>query len=178
MLLAQRKRVIEAPETAPATLDEAIRRVELMGRIHRRLYLPNALEQSVGDYLRALCSDLMDATGAAGVEVRVHADSARLDLERLTVLSLIVTELMTNSLKHAFGGRAGGVIAIDLTREADSLMLTVTDDGPGMPAAPDARPPAAQGLGLMILDSLARQLGAELRLPGPGQSATRLIFAA
>lgn len=178
MLRAQRKQVSEAPETAPATLDEAIRRIELMGRIHRRLYRPEALEQPVGDYLRALCAELVDATGASGVECRVRADAVRLDLERLTALSLIVTELMTNSLKHAFRGRAGGAITIDLTREADKLALTVTDDGPGMPDAAAPSAAAARGLGLVILDSLARQLGAELHLPGPGQSATRLEFAA
>lgn len=174
LLALKKKRIVAHPESAPAVMDEAIHRLELMGRIHRRLYSPEALDQDTGDYLRGLCADLLEATGARNIVCLVDADRTRLDITRLTALSMLVTELMTNSLKHAFNGRAGGTISIDLKRIGDRLALTVGDDGPGMPPMAEARP----SLGLTIIRSLAQQLGGELSLPGPGQSATRLVFAA
>jgi len=174
LLALKKKRIVAHPESAPAVIDEAIHRLELMGRIHRRLYSPEALDQDTGDYLRGLCADLLEATGARNIVYLVEADRTRLDITRLTALSMLVTELMTNSLKHAFHGRARGTISIDLKRIDERYALTVKDDGPGMPHEAEARP----SLGLTIIRSLAQQLGGELSLPGPGQTATRLVFPA
>jgi two-component sensor histidine kinase len=105
----------------------------------------------------------------------VDADDVRLDLTRLTALSLIVNEVMSNSLKHAFKGRSGGTITLDLKRmTAGRVALTVADDGPGFPAAA----PCAASLGLKIVRGLAAQLGGEVSTPPVKGTATRIEFAA
>lgn len=176
LLALHKERVTEDPADAAGVFDEAVRRLEVMGRLHRLLHDPAALDRPLDGYLRTLCADLLEAAGAGGVACRVEAADIRFDLSRLTTLSLLLTELMTNSLKHAFRGRPGGIIAVTLVRlPSGRLELTVADDGPGMPERGDGGA-AGRSLGLGIAVALARQLGGDLLLPGPGESATRLVF--
>lgn len=176
-LLSLKKRLIAAePAKAATVIDEAIARIDVIGRIHRRLYQSETVDLDIGDHLRGLCADLVEATGASNVTCTVCADPVRLDVGRLTTLSLLVTELLTNSLKYAFQGRADGRLDVELKHGDDGqLLLTVRDDGPGMPADP---PADRRTLGLAIVEGLAKQLGGALTLPGPGASATRLAFSA
>lgn len=175
LLALNREQVAADPAAAPAVFDEAVRRLEVIGRLHRLLHDPAALDRPLEEYLRTLCADLLDAAGAGGIACRVEAADIRFDLGRLTTLSLLLTELITNSLKHAFRGRSGGLVAVTLGRlPSGRLELTVADDGPGMPARGTG--PGGGSLGLVIADALARQLQGELILPAPGDSTTRLLF--
>lgn len=177
MLTAQRKQIAADPSLAPALLDETMARLDMMGRLHRRLHKPTAVEQPLPQYLQELCSDLLEATGARNIVCLVDADDVRLDLTKLTAMSLLVAELMTNSLKHAFHGAETGTISINLKQLPDGLVgLDVTDSGPGMP--PRARQWPAQGLGHTIIRGLASQLGGDLRMPRPGSSTFGLTFPA
>lgn len=172
LLSLHRESAAADPARAARTLDDAMERLEVMGRLHRRLHDPDALERPLEEHVRGLCAEVLDAAGAEGVECRVAVEDARLDLQRLTVLSLVLTELMTNSVKHAFRGRPGGTIHVRLSTEGGRVALSVGDDGPGMPEGAAA----SESLGLRIVRALADQLGARLHLPGPGESTTRVVF--
>jgi len=174
LLALQKRRVAADPAAAPAIFEDAIQRLEAMSRLHRRIHDPAALDRPLQAYLGDLCADLVEGSGAEGVVCRVEADDVRLDLQRLTALSMIVNEVMTNSLKHAFRGRAGGTITIDLRRLPDGrCAMTLADDGPGLPADPDP-----SGLGTKIVRGLAAQLNGTVSTPpGPG-AATRVEFSA
>ena len=173
LLLLQKAAVAADPASASGAFDDAIHRLEMMARLHRRLHDPAALDQPLGTYLDGLCDDVLKAAGASGVACRVTADDVRLDLRGLTSLSLILTELVTNSVKHAFKGRDHGVIEVDLKRLGPHrAALTVADDGPGMPRK------VVPSLGLQIIQGLASQLDGELVLPEPGSSLTRVEFPA
>ncbi|MDZ4371842.1 MAG: histidine kinase dimerization/phosphoacceptor domain -containing protein [Phenylobacterium sp.] len=143
-----------------AALDSAASRIETMSSMHRRLYDPSTAEAPIDAYLRDLASDLTSLSGAEGVEVRVEADPVTLDISRLMTLSLLVTELVVNALKHAFVGRPSGCIRIILKRQRPGrLVLEVSDDGRGYdPAGP------SDGLGSRIARDLARQLGGDLQV--------------
>jgi two-component sensor histidine kinase len=175
LLRLSRKQVQENPATAAEAYDDAIRRLEVISRLHRRLHTPEALQQPLPHYLRSLCTDLLDATGAQNIVCLVDADDVRLSLPKLTALSLLLVELMTNSIKHAFMERETGTIEIDLRTGSDGkARLVVSDDGPGVPDTQVA--PAGAGLGLKIIEGLAQQLGAELRLPARGSAKTEVLF--
>jgi two-component sensor histidine kinase len=89
-------------------------------------------------------------------------------------LSLIVAELVTNSLKHAFRDRADGLIAVSITGGRGVYTLFVTDDGPGLPK--DFGKTRKDSLGQGILQSLAGQLHGKLSFePGHGTVA-KLTF--
>jgi two-component sensor histidine kinase len=90
-------------------------------------------------------------------------------------VSLIVAELVTNSLKHAFEGRSDGNISVRIASEKGAYVLTVADDGPGMPVNAQAKKGGSLGQG--ILQSLAGQLHGRISFePGPGTVA-KLVFS-
>lgn len=178
LLHLQKRRVESDPAAVVSALDEAVRRIETMGRVHRRLYDPASAELPVDAHLRGLCDELLAASGDTRITARIDVQDVRLDITRLMTLSLLVTELVTNSLKHAFVARPSGVITLQLDmKDADRLELTVADNGCGLP--PGFDPAAGPGLGSRIVESLAAQLGGELRTEGgPDGTRTRLTFAA
>lgn len=173
LLMLQKSAVAADPATAAGAFDDAMHRLEMMARLHRRLHDPAALDQPPAAYLGGLCDDLLKATGASNIVCRVEADDVRLDLRGLTALSLILTELLTNSIKHAFKGRDHGTIRVELRRlDPHRAALSVADDGPGMPRQ------VVPSLGLQIIEGLVSQLEGELILPEPGSSLTRVVFPA
>lgn len=177
LLMMQKRRVVAEPALAGEVFDDAVQRLEIMARLHRKLYDPAVVDLPTEAYLRDLLADLVAGSAAREVTVDVEADDVRFDLPRLTALSLFVTEVATNALKHGIKGAEGGIISLRLTCDPDrACELTMHDNGPGMPAIPT---PASKGsLGLKIARGLASQLGGEVELPPPGSSRFRLRFAA
>lgn len=178
LLHLQKKKVAADPASASSALDEAQSRIETMSRIHRRLYDPASLDLPVAQYFQEICSDLLQATGAKNIVCMVDMPAIRLDIAPLTTLSLLVTELVTNSLKHAFADN-GGTITLKLERlDQGHLALTVSDNGRGLPAGESLA--TNKGLGTRIVQSLATQLGGEIKsVSGPEAGvAWRVVFAA
>lgn len=174
-LLQIKKRTIDNPQAAEA-LDEARERLVTMAQIHRRLYDPATLELSVAASLTALCDDLVQAAGVRDVTCSIEAEGVELDTPRLVTLFLLVAEVVTNSLKHAFNAGPSGRIRVSLLPQGGGFaVLVIGDDGPGFPAAS----PELQGrpsLGFGIMHSLAGQLDGRLDFPqGPG-ATVRLVF--
>ena len=178
LLHLQKRNITADPASASNALDEAQSRIETMSRIHRRLYDPASVDMPVADYFQEICADLLQATGARNIVCLVDMPAVRLDIARLTTLSLLVTELVTNSLKHAFT-EDGGTISLKLEQlDPQRLALTVSDNGRGMPQ--NATATASQGLGTRIVQSLAAQLGGEVK-PLTGQqkgAAWQVVFSA
>ncbi|MEO7026902.1 MAG: histidine kinase dimerization/phosphoacceptor domain -containing protein [Caulobacteraceae bacterium] len=174
-LLSLSKRSLGNDRDGVRALEAAQTRLELMSGVHRRLHDPDAVAQPVGPHLRQLCADLIKASEKPGVRLIVTAEPIVLELETLMSVSLIVAELVTNSLKHAFRGRDEGYIDVGLALNGRTCTLTVRDDGPGLPTTQ----PSASGsdrLGQNILQSLAAQLRGKLSFePGSGTTA-RLFF--
>jgi two-component sensor histidine kinase len=177
LLTLQRKKVGNDPQAALGALDEARVRLETISRIHRRLYDPSRIEMPVGQYLQELCSDMLDATGARNIVCLVEAPPLSFDLTRLTTLSLLVVEIVTNALKHAFVSGERGVITVRLERlDTDRMALTVADDGKGIPA--DFDPSTTRSLGFRISHGLAEQLGGKLTYEASDGTLVRLVFPA
>ena len=175
LLHLQRKQVEADPSLATSVIDEAVRRLDIMAKLHRRLHDPSSVDEPLPEYLRALCAQLLELTGARNIVCLVEADDLRLDLTKLTALSLLISELVTNSVKHAFRGDDGGTITVNLRRLPEGLArLEVSDDGPGLPEPSEGQ----AGLGLQIIRGLASQLQGALKLPSSGPWTVSLVFAA
>jgi two-component sensor histidine kinase len=176
LLALQKRKVAENPQAAISVFDEAQARLETIARIHRRLYDPARADQPIGQYLQELCSDLLDATGARNIVCLVDVPPVRLDLPRLTTLSLLVVEVVTNALKHAFRESERGTITIRLEAlAAGQAALSIADDGPGIPASFD--PARSRSLGFRIVQGLATQLDGTLTYANDGGTVVRLVFA-
>ena len=114
------------------SLAAAQRRLELLSAIHRRLYDPAASSQPVTTHLASLCDELVRAEGRNDLAIEVQPSALMLGPERLIILSLLVVEIVTNSLKHAFKDD-GGRIDVRINSISDPCELTVSDNGSGMP---------------------------------------------
>ena len=175
-LLWARTMELDGDSAGAEALEAARARLDMMSRVHRRLHDPKSVDLPIDDYLRSLCIDLIKASDTPDVRLTVSADPLVLNLEALMSVSLIVAELVTNSLKHAFNGRDAGEIAIAIVAGKGTCTLTVTDDGPGIPD--DFETANSGSLGQGILHSLARQLHGRISFEHGAGTVARLIFPA
>ena len=173
-LLMRRRKLLKSDSPCSEALETAQGRLETMSRVHRRLHDPESLDQPLQSYLESLCADLINASDTPTVRLTVDSAPVPLTLNGLMSLSLIVAELVTNSLKHAFRDRDDGQISVTLVASNGAYVLSVSDDGPGLPA--DFGKATGSSLGQGILQSLARQLHGKLVFEaGPGTVA-RMSF--
>jgi PAS domain S-box-containing protein len=140
-------------------------RIRSMALIHEELYESDDLAriEFVG-YLRRLTEHLFESFGIDESRIRLTVDvqNVLLTIERAIPLSLIINELLSNALKHAFPGNRSGEIHIQMRdREDGPFSLMVTDDGVGLP---DIDINSPDSLGLRLVNTLVSQLGAEMRL--------------
>jgi two-component sensor histidine kinase len=155
-------------------LQESQDRVRSMALVHESLYRSdNLAEVNFGEYAQNLIASLFRAYGPAAARLTVQTNIApvRLTIERAVPLGLVLNELMTNALKHAFPGERTGVVRAALRQEGDELCLCVTDNGVGLPAGFDAE--QVPSLGLRLIQILARQLDGQFRIApaNPGAEA-------
>jgi len=94
---------------------------------------------------------------ARGIAIRVDAELIEMGLHRAVPCALILNELVTNALKHAFPGERGGEVRVSLRQSAPGeLELSVQDNGVGCPQVLPAR--TGKSLGLRIVEILAKQV--------------------
>ena len=157
LLELQRRRATD-PATQEA-LGAALSRVESIARAHRHLYrggggAAGAVEMK--DYLADLCGALSDALFLHGtITLECATESAQMPRDRAVSIGLIVNELVTNAVKHAFAGRDRGSIRVSFREHAGGWQLVVADDGVGITER--QRPGVDGGLGQRLVDAFARQ---------------------
>ncbi|MBI4699360.1 MAG: PAS domain S-box protein, partial [Nitrospirae bacterium] len=146
---------------AAAIFRESQERIKSMAIVHERLYLSeNLAEIDLGEYIDALTKDIMRAFGAEpsriGLEINTGAE-VKLNIDTGIPCGLILNELITNSIKHAFPGGRTGKIIIDVNSDAEGYVtLKIIDNGTGLPEGFDHQ--NAKTLGLRLVHMLVRQL--------------------
>jgi PAS domain S-box-containing protein len=173
---------------ARQALLEAAGRVRAMALVHERLYQSRTLSSiALNDYTAGLCEQLARAASAAqrGIMVRVEAEPVQVGLDLAVPLGLLLNELVSNSLKHAFPEGRGGHILVRIARNEDdsqgveqggNMRLTVRDDGVGLPADFDRT--STHTLGLKLVLALSEQLHARFLIEDCGGVLATLIFSA
>jgi PAS domain S-box-containing protein len=151
-------------------------RVYAMALVHEQLYGARDLAHvDFVAYLRELTRSVLRSYTAQSAQVRLAFDidaAVMLEIEKAIPLGLILTELVSNSLKHAFRDGRPGTITVGLHADADTQTLTVCDDGAGLPEAFDLR--ATGSLGLQLVDDLAAQLSGTVTIDRCGGAVFRI----
>ncbi len=138
-------------------LDESRMRVQSIALVHEQLYGSADLAVvDLDEYLRGLVGAIGSSYGAEHVRIEASARNVVLDVEEAVPCALLISEIVSNSLKHAFPGRAGTVWVQAHREDGDRCVLEVADDGVGIPADFDWS--TARSLGLRLVRSLAHQL--------------------
>jgi two-component sensor histidine kinase/sensor domain CHASE-containing protein len=140
-------------------LSESQGRVRSMALIHERLYGSGSEAVNFADYARDLATHVRHSlSGDSGrIAVAVDVEDVPLDMDVAVPCGLIINELLTNAMKHAFPNGRSGSIAVSLRRRpGGSLELRIADDGIGLPNGVDPDNPAS--LGLRIVKILAAQV--------------------
>lgn len=150
-------------------LKEASLRVSAVARAHDQLSRSQSIERmDIGSYIEAISADL--ESSVAHCDLKTEAEPGiEIPTDRAVSLALVVNELVTNAVKYAYQGREGGRVWIMVRRLGrDQFSVSVRDEGNGLPADFDLE--RAKGLGMKIVASLARQLGAgiEVKRLDPG----------
>jgi two-component sensor histidine kinase len=160
--VAKAKRDLSAAE-ACMMLDEVGARIETVGRLHH--LLGGRMDSGLIDldeYLASTCGILSQSVCLnRPIELNCDARPCTIEPERAGLIGLIVTELVTNAVKYAHPAGAAGRIDISCRRpRAGDVILTVSDDGVGLPEG--FNPAIDGGLGMRVIRSLAEQMGATL----------------
>jgi len=127
-----------------------------------------AVRQGGVDRQHGLCAELHRSAAPDGIRLAVEAEPLPLPTDQVVPLAIVVNELVTNALKYAFAGQAEGTLRIGLVRVGEGVELTVADDGAGLPEAA-LGPERGGSLGLMLVRTLCRQIGAVLSVERPGR---------
>lgn len=151
-----------APPEVKHALEESQARVTAMALIHQMLYEGHVFAHVVlGPYLDRLCALLRQSHFGHRdkVELALSADEqpVSVDLQRAVPCGLLVNELVTNAIKHAFPGGRQGRIEVRLRRLADGRgEIVVADNGVGLPQG--VAPGVTRSLGFQLIPALAEQL--------------------
>lgn len=157
-------------------LEQSQNRIRSMALIHEQLYRSTQLTDiNMREYLEVLMDHIRRSFGRGDVvQVRLQIEDLALDIDQSLACGLIVTELVTNSLKHAFPDGRRGVVHVSLAREAaGDCVLSVSDDGRGL-AVPDLD--RATTLGLSLVKTLARQLRGRVEVGGASGTEVHIRF--
>ena len=149
-------------ESIRASLLAMLSRIEALSTVHRRLYQADDITSfDVADFVSDLVPDLIAASGRK-LDVDLKVEPVIVAADKAAPLALMVNELVTNTLKHAFKGRGNsateGRVGVKLMQRDGHFHIEVEDDGIGM------EPPKGGGsFGMRLIKSLARQLRADIQ---------------
>lgn len=170
-LQAQRAREPAVKEA----LTQTAARIEALALASQQLAVRSEDLGSVrlGDHLCSLCERLERGLSRDEVKVQCDVEDVVVTADRAICLSIIVNELVTNALKHAFHDGDGGIIRVESKLTSRGIELTVTDNGQGMPAKPIT---GGSGLGRKLIETFVRQLRAKHEVSSWGSGTTHRII--
>jgi two-component sensor histidine kinase len=153
-------------------------RVMAMAMVHAQIHRSETLaELNFGGYIEVLSDQMLGSycDDPSRIRLELSVERIRLDLDHAIPCALILNELLSNSLKHAFTGGRTGVIRISLRKSESGFMaLVVADNGVGLP--PDFRLENSKSVGLNVVNILNHQLRGELLVTGEGGAKFTLII--
>ncbi len=173
-LLSLQSRYIK-DEVSKSIFKESQNRARSMALIHELLYRSSDLKRiNFGDYIRTLTNELlrMYVTDPGRIKLNINVKDMMLDINTAIPLGLIVNELVSNSMKHAFPNDRNGKIDIEFKLENGNYSMIVSDDGEGFPKDYDIE--VSDSLGLRIVNSLTEQIDGQIELDG--SNGTKFII--
>jgi PAS domain S-box-containing protein len=176
-LLSLQSRHIQDPGVLEV-FKESQRRIRSMALIHERLYQSADLSRiEFSQYLDNLANRLLHSyqVDSDRVRLNLHSEQVFLNINTAIPCGLIVNELISNALKHAFPNGRRGEVAVELRRnESGEFLLRVSDDGVGFPKALDFR--RTETLGMQIVVTLVDQIDGTIEMGESGRTEFLIRF--
>jgi PAS domain S-box-containing protein len=166
-LILMQSRTIPDP-AIQESLRAMLERVEALSTVHRRLYQSDDVTRfNIADFVRDLLQDLIEAFGSDNLRLQLELEPIEIRADRAAPIALMINELATNALKHAFDGdgrehRLGARIG----QSDGRLLIEISDNGSGMNGAA----PSGSSFGMRLVKALSKQLDATISWSdaGPG----------
>ncbi|MCC5662633.1 PAS domain S-box protein [Nostoc sp. CHAB 5784] len=176
-LLQLQSQTLKDPEAIKA-LRESQNRIESISLIHKNLYTSANIGQiDVGDYIDNLAASLLISyqiwPGKIGLETDI--DSVSLNVDQAIACGLVINELISNALKHAFPNQETGTISIALRNVGNNIEMTIRDNGIGLPENLDWTTTDSLGLSL-VYDLVTEQLEGNITLERNHGTAFKIQF--
>jgi len=153
-------------------LNESINRIYVMALVHEQLYKSNDLAKiEVSDYVKSLLGHIIHTSNIGKhIELNTDIDCVSFSIEDIIHIGLIVNELVTNSIKHAFATTENPRLSVSIKDMVDSVELIVADNGVGFPSGFNFS--SSETLGLHLVDSLSGSLNGKMSISEKGTGAT------
>lgn len=172
--LIRSKASLVGNEEAKSVLNEAVEQVMVLARVHSRLRAETSgVVLDSRDFLLELCDDLKVLIAPRQpLSIECVTVSRRLSVAQAIPLGLIVNELVTNAIKHAFPEGRPGMVRVRLQAAGAQLRLDVEDDGVGLGARMGTGPTRGTGLGQDLVRALCQQIGGTLEVKSTGAGSS------
>jgi two-component system, sensor histidine kinase PdtaS len=164
-------------EAALQAIRESQHRVHAISLIHQKLYQSENISViSMEAYIKEVVEYLADNLDTGNrIRFTVAVQPFELDVALAVPVGLIINEAVTNSVKYAFPGNAGGAIKIAVRQPgAEGIVLEITDNGIGLPAGFDWQ--HTQSLGMSLMQGLAKQLDGRFSIINSNGLTVRVTF--
>jgi PAS domain S-box-containing protein len=146
-------------------LKESQDRIKTMSFVHERLYQNSDFSSiKIGEYILSLVKDLIYSYKIDNNEIKLitQFDTIFLDLDQAIPCGLIVNELVSNALKHAYKQTKKGILSISITNNKNKIVLKISDNGIGMPENINTN--NIETLGFQLVHALVDQLEGTIKL--------------
>ena len=155
-LLRLQARTIDDPVIV-SKLDNMLERVDALAIVHRQLYQSQDIATfDIGGFAENLARDVVGSSGRTDLLLSIEARSLLIDSAHASALGLILNEILTNAIKHAFADGRTGALKLFVGNEEDQGIIRICDDGPGLPSTKRTK-----SIGTALITRLARQAKAE-----------------
>lgn len=152
-------------------------RVNSMALIHEKMYQSkNLVNIDIAAYIDELIRTLIDAYDS-NKNIRLQSDIQHIEfkIDTIVPLGLILSEIVSNSLKYAFGNQVEGTIEVSMKKLHNNVfVLEVGDNGSGLPAGVDFI--TTDSLGMMLIRMLTEQLSGEVTVESDGGTHYKIVF--
>lgn len=154
-LLRLQVRTIDDPAIV-AKLETMLERVDALAVVHRQLYQSDNISAfDIGHFAQSLARDVVGSSGRTEIALETDARSLLVDAAHASALGLILNEILTNAIKHAFADGRAGTLTLRVGEEGGQGIIRICDDGPGIASATRTK-----SIGTSLITRLARQVGA------------------
>ncbi len=154
-------------------------RIDSMALIHEQLYASPDFENiDLSVYVRNLCRYIRDYANIDpnNIKINLKIDSIVKNINFAIPFSLIINELISNAYKHAFPDNRSGEINLSIKRiKKDNMILTVNDNGLGLPKDIDIE--KSQSMGMQLISALAQQLHAKININRDNGTTFEFVFS-
>jgi PAS domain S-box-containing protein len=163
-----------APALATAPFDRLAGRIESIQLLYQLLEGAQGQEVDLGVYLSQIAAAVMQSHALEGIRLDLKVDTYPVSVNVAMPTGLVVNELLTNALKHAFTGRNGGTITLHSLADGNGCRVIVADDGVGLPEG--VAWPKPGKLSSLIIRSLRENAKARIEVASDAGRGTRVTI--